>query len=181
MAWIKNRAQDIETGAPLTTGNALIRDAAGSLLATIAVDGSTGFAEYKVNHQPGIISWEYENSDQKKIVSGAAFGQANTVMMAEVELVYYTFGDGTLTGVLNGLPLTAPGGMNVTVGTGAAMNKGVLDPVYTAETLAISAADASNPRIDRIVSRLTRTGTFAGKTVFAVLTGAPSALSLIHI
>ena len=179
MAWIKNRAQDIETGAPLTTGNALIRDATGSLLATIAVDGSTGFAEYKVNHQPGVISWEYENSDQKKIVSGAAFGQANTVMMAEVELVYYTFGDGTLTGVLSGLPLTAPGGMNVTVGTGAAMNKGVLDPVYTAETLAISAANPSNPRIDRIVSRLTRTGTFAGKTVFAVLTGVPSATPVV--
>lgn len=171
MTWLKNRAQDIETGDPIITGNAIIRAPDGSQITTIAVDGTTGFAEYKANHQPGIITWEFENTDQKKIVSGNAFGQANRVMMAELEQIYLQYGDGTLTG----LAVTAPGGMNVTVGTGSLFNLGILDPVYTPETLSIAASNPSNPRIDRVVSRLTRTGTFAGRIVYAVLTGTPSA------
>lgn len=175
MAWIKNRGLDTETGNPITSGNAIIRSPDGSQLAIIPVNGSTGFAEYKVNHQPGVITWEFENADQKRVVSGDAFGQAKTVMMAEIPEVFLAFGDGILATSGDGMPLTAPGGMNVRVGTGALLNKGVIDPIYTAETVAIAAANPSNPRIDRIVSRLDRTGTYAGRTVLAVLTGTPAA------
>lgn len=171
MAWINNRALDIETGDPITTGNAVVRGPDGGELSTVPVDGATGFAEYKRNHQPGVITWEFENADQKKIVSGNAFGQAGTVMPREIERFFLLYGDGTADGLLP----SAPGGMNVTIGPGNAMNKGVLDPWYTAETYAIAASNPSNPRIDLIVSRLTRTGVFAGRTVAAVLTGTPAA------
>lgn len=168
---LNNRALDIETAEPITTGNAIIRAPDGSQIASVAVDPVTGFAGYKANHQPGIVTWEFENADQKKIVSGNSYGQSQYVMTAELPEIYQQYGDG----VVKGLLVTAPGGMNVTVGVGGLFNLGIYDPIYTPETVAIAASNPSNPRIDRVVSRLNRTGTFAGRTVYAVLQGTPSA------
>lgn len=171
MALLNNRALDVETADPITTGNAIIRAPDGSQLASVAVDPVTGFAGYKANHQPGIVTWEFESAEQKKIVSGNAYGQSQYVMTAELPEVFQQYGDG----IVKGLLVTAPGGMNVTVGVGGLFNMGIYDPVYDPETIAIAAANPSNPRIDRIVSRLNRTGTFAGRIVYAVLQGTPAA------
>ena len=171
MAWIRNRALDIETGDPITVGDAIIRGPDGAILDTVAVDAGDGFAEYQANGQPGIITWEFEAAGQKKVVSGGAYGQAGSVMEVEWERVMLLFGDG----VMDGLALAAPGGMNVTVGTGNAMNKGVLHPIYTAQTLSIAAAHATLARTDRLVSHLERTGVYAGRVTLVVLTGTPAA------
>lgn len=170
MVHLKNVARNVTTGSPYTTGNAVVKGPDGSTLATIAVNGSTGFWEYKANGQPGITTQEYTAAGQTKIVSGDAFGQAQTVCEAELQQVLALFGSG----VMSGMAVTAPGSMQVQVGTGFLANLGVLHPIYTAENVAIGAADGSNPRIDRVVSRLTRTGTFAGRVLLAVVAGTPA-------
>lgn len=174
MTNIGNFARDVATGVPFTSGNATIKDAAGSTIASPALNGTTGRWEYIANGQPGIITQTYVAAGQTKIVAGDAFGQAGTIMEAELQRVLLLFGDG----VIDGGAVTAPGGMAVQVGLGDFLNKGVLHPIYTAENVTIAAAHATLPRLDTIVSRLTRTGTFAGKVVLAVLAGSPGASPL---
>jgi hypothetical protein len=83
--------------------------------------------------------------------------------------------DGVAHGYNNGLAVNASSGMDVTVGTGAAFIQGRLFEVYDqAETLTISPADLSNPRIDRVVVRLDMS--FNGRTAqLVVKSGAPAA------
>lgn len=92
-------------------------------------------------------------------------------MEGEIEEILKLFGSGVLTG----MGLSAPGSMQVQVAVGGGLNLGVYHPIYTAENVTIDAADVSNPRIDRVVSRLTRTGTFAGRVVLAVVKGTAAA------
>lgn len=171
MAKLRNYARDVETGDPFTTGNATITGPDGSTLATPALNGTTGAWEYQANGQPGVMTQEYTAADQTKIVAGDAYGQAGDWCEGELSRILQLFGDG----VINDMTVTAPGSMNVQVGTGNLLNLGVLHPIYTAENVTIGTADGSNPRIDRVVSRLTRTGTFAGKVVLAVVAGTAAA------
>ena len=83
--------------------------------------------------------------------------------------------DGVIYGHGNNLAVSAPGGMNVQVDLGAAWVSGRFFEVYgSPETLAIQAADPTNPRIDRVVVRLDLTQ--SGRAVsLAVKTGTPAA------
>lgn len=167
MARIANRVLELETGDPFTTGNATILGPDGGTLATPALDGTTGRYSWQANGQPGITTQEYDAGGQVKKVFGDSYGQAGNSMLGELDELLQMFSSGVITG----MTLSAPGGMSVQVAIGKGLNLGVLHPIYTAENVTISAADASNPRIDRIVSRLTRTGTFAGKVALAVVKG----------
>lgn len=171
MAWIANRARDVDDGLPITTGNAIITGPDGATLATIPVDGTTGLAEWKANHQPGKVKWSFTGAGQTKIVEGDAAHQAGKAMLLELQEAARVFGDG----VIRGLALSAPGGMVVAVEEGSLYNRGIFDPIYTTENVTFEAANPSNPRIDLIVSRATLTGTFAGKTELAVLKGTAAA------
>lgn len=171
MAWLKNIARDKETGDPFTTGNADIYGPDGTLLSSVALDAVTGIWEYKANGQPGLTTQEYDAGGEVKRVYGGVFGQAGPIMEGELEYYFRLFSDG----VLSGMALSAPGSMNVQVATGYLFNQGVLHPIYTAENVTIDAADATHPRIDRIVSRRTMTGTFAGRLVLAVVKGTAAA------
>ena len=170
MVQIGNYARDVETGVPFVTGNATIKGPDGATLATPALNGTTGRWAYEANGQPGKTQQTYVAAGQTKIIEGDAYGQAGDWCESELSRILKLFGDG----VIDGMAVTAPGGMAVQVGTGNALNLGVLHPIYTAENVTIGAAHASLTRIDRVVSRLTRTGTFAGKVVLAVVAGTPS-------
>lgn len=79
-----------------------------------------------------------------------------------------------LPGYANNLAVSAnnPAAMNVLVATGAVHLKGKFYEIDAQTTLTIDAADATNPRIDRIVLRIT----YASQTVEAkVVTGTPAA------
>ncbi len=67
----------------------------------------------------------------------------------------YYFGDGVVYNALNGFSVAqhAPPGMNVDVATGQCFIQGVFGENGTIKTLTIAAADATNPRIDRVVLR----------------------------
>lgn len=77
-------------------------------------------------------------------------------------------------GYNNNLAITAnsPAAMNVLAATGGLFIRGKIYENTAQQTLTIGAADATNPRIDRIVARIT----FASQTVeLAVLAGTPAA------
>lgn len=171
MAKIGNYARDVETGDPITTGSVDIYGPDGSLITSVAVDGVTGRWAWQANGSPGKTRQVFDAAGQVKVVEGDAYGQAGNWFEAELERILQLFSSG----VISGMAVTAPGGMNVQVGLGDLINLGVLHPIYTAESVAISAAHASNPRIDVVVSRLTRTGTFAGRVVLAVIAGTAAA------
>lgn len=77
-------------------------------------------------------------------------------------------------GYNNSLAVTAnsPAALNVLVKTGAMFIRGKIYENTAQQTVTIAAADATNPRLDRIVARIT----FASQTIrIAVLTGTPAA------
>lgn len=88
-----------------------------------------------------------------------------------------TKNNGVVYGYKDALAVTAasPAAMSVNVGLGAAFIQGYMLEVHTlAESLTVAAADATNPRIDRIVVRLNLAQ--VGRTVsLAVKTGTPAA------
>ncbi len=171
MAFLRNVARDVQTGAAITTGDAEIRGPDGVLLDSVPVDPTTGFWQFQENGSPGFTEQTFAAGGQTKKIDGSAHGQAGTNFEGEWDRILRLFGDGVITG----MAVTAPGGMAVQVGTGDLLNKGTLHPIYTAETVNISAADGSNPRIDLVVSELTRTGTFEGRVRLQVVEGTPAA------
>ena len=85
--------------------------------------------------------------------------------------------DGVVYGYGGGLAVAAtdPASMNVTVATGAAFVQGRLFEVHTSgETLAIGAADPTNPRIDRVVVKLDNSSAVRSVSL-AVKAGTPAA------
>ncbi|MES2155947.1 MAG: hypothetical protein V4510_12505 [bacterium] len=95
----------------------------------------------------------------------------------------YYFADGVIQGVLNSCAVLqhAPPGMSVDVGTGYAFIQGVYGQNGSTKNLAISAANATNPRIDRVVLRV---DTVAQDMEVLVLTGtaaaSPSAPAIVR-
>jgi hypothetical protein len=82
---------------------------------------------------------------------------------------------GVITGRLNQLAVTADGSvLGVTVASGRAWVDGFFYQNDAAKAIGLAAADATNPRIDRIVVRMDRTGTTNTITTIA-LTGTPAA------
>ena len=80
---------------------------------------------------------------------------------------------GVLEGYLNQLAVTADGSaLSVSVATGGAWVEGFYFDSDTAKALTIATANATNPRIDRVVVRLDRT---ANTITTAVLTGTAAA------
>lgn len=83
--------------------------------------------------------------------------------------------DGVIYGYGDELKVTPGSGMAVKVGTGAAFVQGRMLEVYDqAETLPIATADATNPRIDRVVVRVDLS-TAQRKAYLAVKTGTAAA------
>lgn len=83
--------------------------------------------------------------------------------------------DGVIYGYGDELKVTPGSGMAVKVGTGAAFVQGRMLEVYgQAETLPIATADATNPRIDRVVVRVDLS-TAQRKAYLAVKTGTAAA------
>ncbi len=95
----------------------------------------------------------------------------------------YYFGDGVVQGSLNAFSVAqhAPPGMSVDVATGRCFIQGVFGENGSTKQLTIAAADATNPRIDRVVLRC---DTVAQDLEVLVLTGvaavSPAAPALVR-
>jgi len=111
-------------------------------------------------------SYFFDSVDHDRIYSAADFARVFGAIAGR-DGVVYGYGDELA---------VAPGSdMNVTVGTGAAFAQGRMLEVYgEAEVLPVGAADAVNPRIDRVVVRLDLTNN-ERRAYLAVKQGVPAA------
>lgn len=111
-------------------------------------------------------SYFFDSVDHDRIYTSADFARVFGAIAGR---------DGVIYGYGDDLKVTPGTGMNVTVGTGAAFVQGRMLEVYDqAETLPIATADATNPRIDRVVIRVDLS-TAQRKAYLAVKTGTAAA------
>lgn len=126
-----------------------------------------GFDEGKIYYAVDDGSGTYKRH------AGDSYGQIGPVWWDAVVKMFSAFGKG----VMSGYEVSADGsGMEVSVSAGVALTKDGI-PVYSdsAQTVTITAADGSNPRIDRIVLRTTRIGqTEEGKVELIAVAGTPA-------
>src|SRR5688500_12140356 len=112
---------------------------------------------------PGPYYLEITVGDVTKRVHSDVYGVQGREPLGQA-LAGQFFVNGVLDGVLDELAVTAPGsGMTTRVATGSINLRGTVAPVGTLVTLTHDAADATHPRIDRIVARLYLDATDFGK------------------
>ena len=111
-------------------------------------------------------SYFFDSVDHDRIYTAADFARVFGAIAGR---------DGVIYGYGDELKVTPGSGMAVKVGTGAAFVQGRMLEVYDqAETLPITTADATNPRIDRVVVRVDLS-TAQRKAYLAVKTGTAAA------
>lgn len=111
-------------------------------------------------------SYFFDSVDHDRIYTAADFARVFGAIAGR---------DGVIYGYGDELKVTPGTGMAVKVGTGAAFVQGRMLDVYDqAETLPIATADATNPRIDRVVVRVDLS-TAQRKAYLAVKTGTAAA------
>lgn len=145
---------------------------------TVTTDATDANGLYEVAADtvgyPGDIYETVTVGSTTKVRSGRVWGQLGGLIWAsDVPDVFALLG----IGVTNGLSVSADGSdMNVDISAGMAILKdGCPYILEAADDLTIGAADGSNPRIDRIILRLTREGqTDQGKISLMVLAGTPA-------
>jgi hypothetical protein len=127
---------------------------------------------------PGGIYWTGVYAGQTRKGSNLASGMWGPNSIAELPILFSAFGDGVVAGALSGdFAVTYDAaGLDVDIAAGKALLDGILVTNPSSRELTIAAADATHPRIDRIVLELTRTaGDTYGKVVLKVLSGTAAA------
>lgn len=149
---------------------------------TVTSDATDANGLYEVDADtlgyPGDVYEEVTVGSTTKIRSGRVWGQLGGLIWAsDVPDVFSALGVGVVSGYSNELAVSADGSdMQVDIAAGMALLKdGCPYVLEAADALTIGAADPSNPRIDRIILRLTREGqTDQGKIALMVLAGTPA-------
>lgn len=156
------------------TGDVAIisRDTAGSG----ARAGGVAFSRQELGY-PGPVWAEITANGQRKVDSGTVITQVGPYWLDDVPPALAAIGEGPITG----LQITTAGTMVLSVSAGSGIFKDglpyVLEAAQTVGT--VSAAHATNPRIDRVVLRQTRIGQGEeGKYEWLILPGTAAASPL---
>lgn len=171
---IQNHVRDESTGAGIASiAVTLQRKHGGAVIDTTTTDAD-GMFEFEDNGSPGDVEWTASNGSKTRVQSDHSI-QAGSVYTGELEKIFALFSPGVCKNVDSEMAVTAPGGMNVRVSTGAALVKGIPHVQHSGENLSIGANGTANPRIDRVVVRVYRDGADIGKTELDVLAGTAAA------
>lgn len=149
---------------------------------TVTSDGTDANGLFEIDADtvgyPGPVYEEVTVGSTTKVRSGQVWGQlGGMIWAADLTDIFSAFGIGVLGGVGNELEVTADSsGMLVHVNSGIALLKDGVPYIKEATSnVVITTADATNPRIDRIILRLTREGqTDQGKIALVALAGTPA-------
>jgi len=141
-----------------------------------AVTNGFGRFEYDYNGSPGPVQWTATYAGKTRTIAGNTSIQADVFFTGELPKLFEGFGSGCLSGIDNQLAITASG-MVVVVGTGGALVKGSPYIVYGAPSpgFVVASNGAGTTRYDRIVVRVTRTGSDKGAAVAALVQGVAGA------
>lgn len=178
---LRGTVRDPKTGAPVPDGTPVEvrRRDDNSIIASLTTSG--GAYEYLTDGNPGQFNVSATDGSEVKITSSWAVGPAGAADVSGLPLYFRLWTDGYIPGLWGELAVTADGtGLNVKVANGAAVVRGILydQRVSNPKTLAIAAADPTNPRIDTVVVRVIPAGVnpnTEGTSLLAVKTGAPAA------
>lgn len=131
-----------------------------------AVGGSEGF--YALTRDwaegPYYTEWTHEGATRRE--SSRAVGSAGALHLGEEQIMLGALGNGVRAGYLGGLDVTAPGGMAVRVGAGAALVDGIVahNRAATAgvfpmgDDLTVPPNPGPGTRIDRVCIEVQRAG-----------------------
>ncbi len=185
---IRGYVRDPATGTGQNGVTVTLKNHNGGGTVTSDASNANGLYEMTVANvgYPGETYEEFTVSGETKVRSGQVWGQLGGMIWPDtLPDTLQALGIGVTPGFGTNLAVTASGAnMNVAIAAGQAVLKdGVPYVLESAASLTIGAADGSNPRIDRIIMRLTREGqTDQGKIALQVLAGtaaaSPSAPSL---
>src|SRR6478609_9123860 len=122
---------------------------------TTASDGSFDFDDGDFTyHGPTYLT--INDGSRYKYHSGRTTGQVGPIWMSDLQRTFAGIGEGVVTGL--NVP-AAGGSMNLSVAAGAAILKdGIPYAPANAQTVTVTTANGSNPRIDSVVIRVTRPG-----------------------
>lgn len=172
--YLANRVRNRDTGAAVVGNVVNIRKVNAGAAVDTATTDANGRWEKKLNGCAGYVEWVATESGQTKIVAGDQSFQFGAWFSGEVEKFLAAYGTGVIAGVDNELVVGAPGGMNVSVNTGAAIIKGMPYVQWASANYVIGANGSADPRIDRVVVKVYRTTDFP-KTEIYILAGTPAA------
>lgn len=179
MARIRARVRDNATGAGIASASVeFINDDTSATLSTETADGD-GLAIYEANGNPaGQIKWESTNAGVTRAADGASTRQIGGLFELELPYLLRAFGDGYVVDLLDADPVKViPGtGLQVKVNPGVWLGHGLAYVGYALESLTVTAADPTNPRIDTVVLELDETADDKafGKFVAKVVAGTPA-------
>lgn len=164
------------TGAGINAVTVSLKDHATNT--EITTDGTDANGLFEIAHDtatyPGPAYLTFTSGSTTDIHSGNVIGQVGgLIWAADIPDAIQALG----IGVVTGLAASADGtDLRIDVAAGRALLKDGLPYILEAATdIALAAADATNPRIDRVVLRLTREGqTDQGKIVIAKIDGTPA-------
>lgn len=151
--------------------------------ATVTSDGTDANGRAEMPHDtvgyPGPVYSTATSGATTRVRSGEVWGQLGGLIWADdVSDVFTTNGIGVVPGAGSELACTASGSnMIISVAAGMAILKDGLPYVLdAASSVTLTNGDASNPRIDRVVLRLTREEqTDQGQIILTKITGTPAA------
>lgn len=133
---------------------------------TSATAGNEGFYELTRDWAEGpyYTEWTHEGATRRE--SSRSVGTAGALHLGEEQIMLGALGNGVRSGYLGGLDVTAPGGMAVRVGSGAALVDGIVahNRVATAgvfpagDDLTVPANPGPGTRIDRVCIEVQRAG-----------------------
>lgn len=177
---IRQIVRDPNTGAGVASQTVTVKKVAGGVVDSETTDAA-GRAAFSVGDigDPGPVYAEFDDGSNTKVHSGEVIGQVGGFLWVDaINDALTALGEGVIIpGQGDELACEANGSnMNISVKSGVAILKdGYVYVRESAANIAIPAADANNPRIDRIVLRLSREGeSDHGALTVAVLQGVPA-------
>ena len=172
---IKDFFRNLATGAGISGRTVSLKRAVDDVeiaSTTTGSDGSFTFTDSDFTYR-GEVYYGVDDGTRFKVHSGASMGQVGILWIDDLLRTLDQLG----VGIVNGLAVSGGNGnMNLTVAAGAAILKdGALYGPASSQSVTITAADVTNPRIDSVVIRGTRRGeTEEGNANLVVIAGTPA-------
>ncbi len=156
---------------------AVTSDANGKFTKDLSATATTGANSYEL--LPGPYYTTFTSSGVTRIHSSGSIGSAGAINIPAQVIANKAMGNGVIVSPplsLATFAVTAGAGLTAVVATGVAMIEGIPVVMDVGRTINIANADATNPRIDRVVLEVIPMGQAEeGKATLKRITGTPAA------
>lgn len=168
--WITMKSHDGDA----TLESNIDTDAEGLFTFTYAMGGSVSAGRIL---DPGPIYFVATTDSRTRRASSKSGGAVGPNSLLELPTLFAAWGDGVISGQLDNFAVTYDAaGLDIDIAAGCYLMDGQLVTLPTATDLTVSTANATNPRIDRVILRRVRTaGDTEGKVTLMMKDGTAAA------